>query len=79
MRSIYDAWVQKLIAEFPPSPSGERFVEKYAALIMATAQIAGAALDIQFSEDALIEFFREHEATKGQERSIEAKSYEKEA
>lgn len=76
VRSIYDAWVQKLIAEFPPSPSGERFVEKYAALIMATAQIAGAALDIQFSEDALIEFFREHEATKGQERSIEAKSYE---
>ena len=73
---IYYRWRNNLLSIWPDTPSKERFVSKFPALFLTTAELAKAALGITFSEQAIIDFFLEREATHGQDRNSAAKSYD---
>lgn len=73
---IYYRWRSDLLAIWPDTPSKERFVSKFPALFLTTAELAKAALGITFSEQAIIDFFLDREATHGQDRYSAAVSYE---
>lgn len=73
---IYNRWTEQLEAEFPPTPSMERFVEKFAALLMATAEIATEALGIAFDMDGLLTFLKDYDAKNGPARNTAASSYD---
>lgn len=72
----YQAWKAKLRASFQEGPSMERFVEKFAALFVTTAEIASAALDLPFDIDGLLAFLDEYDREHGAERNTSAASYE---
>lgn len=72
----YQDWVTKLRARFPVGPSMERFVEKFAALFVTTAEIATAALNLPFDIDSLLEFLEEYDREHGAERNTSAASYD---
>lgn len=74
--SIYDHWRKNLLDIWPDTPFKERFVSKFPALFLTTAELAKAALGITFSEQAIIDFFLEREATCGLDRNSAAKSYD---
>lgn len=73
---LYKDWVKKLRSEMPPSPSMERFVEKFAALFMVTAEIAEKALNIPFNKDSLLDFLYEYDEENGAKRNTSATSYD---
>lgn len=73
---IYKAWVAKLRGRFPKGPSMERFVEKFAALFVTTAEIAKEALDLPFDVEGLLSFLEEHDREHGAERNTSAASYD---
>lgn len=73
---MYKRYVQDLRNIFPPSPSKDRFVEKFAALFMTTLDIAIAALGIPFDQHSLLNFMLEHDHEHGAERNTSAASYE---
>lgn len=73
---IYYRWRSDLLAIWPDTPSKERFVSKFPALFLTTAELAKAALGITFSEQAIIDFFIDREATHGKNRNSAATSYE---
>lgn len=73
---LYKAWVQKLRAEMPDSPNKDRFVEKFAALFMTTADVATEALGIKFDKDGIKNFLFEYDREHGDERNTSAKSYD---
>ena len=73
---IYDKWRSELLAIWPDTPSRERFVSKFPALFLTTAELAKAALGIAFHEQEIIEFFLEYEAKHGSTRNSAADSYE---
>ena len=72
----YKDWVAKLRARFPEGPSMERFVEKFAALFVTTAEIATEALKLPFDVDGLIAFMEEYDQEHGAERNTSAASYD---
>lgn len=72
----YKDWVAKLRARFPAGPSMERFVEKFAALFVTTAEIASEALNLPFDISGLLEFLEEYDREHGAERNTSASSYE---
>ena len=72
----YKSWVSKLRVRFPKGPSMERFVEKFAALFVTTAEIAKEALDLPFDVDGLLSFLEEHDREHGAERNTSAASYD---
>lgn len=72
----YKSWVTKLRERFPKGPSMERFVEKFAALFVTTAEIAKEALDLPFDVDGLLSFLEEHDREHGAERNTSAASYD---
>jgi len=49
----YKHYITDLRTTFPPSPSKDRFVEKFAALFITTLDIAKEALDIPFNKQGL--------------------------
>ena len=55
--TIYDECYKKLLEIWPDTPSRERFVSKFPALLLTTAILAEAALGISFSQQELIDFF----------------------
>lgn len=73
---IYQNWVAKLRAKFPAGPSMERFVEKFAALFVTTAEIASEALNLPFDVEGLLDFLEEYDRDHGAERNTSASSYE---
>lgn len=73
---IYKKWVHDLRNRFPSTPSMERFVEKFAALFIATAEIANEALDISLDSDSLLAFLEEYDREHGGERNTSAGSYD---
>ena len=73
---IYKGYCNSLMNVLPATGSTDRFVEKFAALFMTTAEIASKALDIHFDLAGLQQFFVEYEASAGQERNVAANSYE---
>lgn len=72
----YKNWVAKLRARFPEGPSMERFVEKFAALFVTTAEIASEALNLPFDIDGLLNFLEEYDQEHGAERNTSAASYD---
>ena len=72
----YKSWVAKLRARFPEGPSMERFVDKFAALFVTTAEIAAEALKLPFDIDGLLNFLEEYDQEHGAERNTSASSYE---
>lgn len=72
----YKSWVAKLRARFPAAPSMERFVEKFAALFVTTAEVAAEALKLPFDIAGLLEFMEEYDQEHGAERNTSASSYE---
>lgn len=73
---IYDRWCQELLAIWPDTPQRERFVAKFPALLLTTAELAEVALGITFSKDAIIEWFLAREEACGSERNSAAASYD---
>lgn len=73
---IYDRWCQDLLAIWPDTPQRERFVAKFPALLLTTAELAEVALGITFSKDAIIEWFLAREEACGKARNSAADSYE---
>ena len=52
-----------------------RFVEKFAALYMATAEMATEALGIEFDMEGLLKFLKEYDQTEGPSRNTSLESY----
>lgn len=73
---IYKEWVTKLRERFPKGPSMERFVEKFAALFVTTAEIAKEALNLPFDIEGLMAFMEEYDREHGAERNTSAASYD---
>ena len=72
----YKKWVTNLREHFPVTPSMERFVEKFAALFVTTAEIATEALKLPFDIDGLLTFLEEYDRDHGAERNTSAESYD---
>lgn len=54
----------------------ERFVEKFAALFVTTAEIAKEALKLPFDIEGLLSFLEEYDRDHGAERNTSAASYD---
>lgn len=74
--STYHKWERDLKATFPQGETTGSFIEKFAALFMATAEMATAALGIPFDLKGLQKFFEDHELENGAKRNVAATSYE---
>ena len=72
----YKGWVRKLQAQYPNSPNMARFVEKFSALFVTTAEIASKALSLPFDINGLLAFLEEYDREHGTERNTSATSYE---
>lgn len=73
---IYDRWREDLLAVWPDTPFKERFVSKFPALLLTTAELAEQALGLTFSKEAIVEWFIDREKARGKERHSAAESYE---
>lgn len=72
----YQGWVAKLRARFPKGNNTERFVEKFAALFVTTAEIATDALNLPFDINDLLAFLEDYDNEHGAERNTSAASYD---
>ena len=73
---LYKQKVAELRARFSHGPSMERFVEKFAALFVTTAEIASQALKLPFDIVGLLTFMEEYDREHGAERNTSAASYD---
>lgn len=73
---IYKEIRSKLLLTWPDTPSKERFVSKFPALFLTTAELAQEALGITFSQKAIEEYFRNHDLKNGSKRNSAAASYD---
>jgi len=73
--STYNSYCQSLQNKLPTTPSTDRFIEKFPALIMTTAELSSKALDIPFDTAGILDYFVRYESTHGQQRNISADSY----
>lgn len=65
-----------LLDVWPNTPSAERFVSKFPALLLTTADLAEKALNIKFSKEAIIDYFLSYEKSNGHNRNSAALSYD---
>lgn len=54
---IYNRWRQDIVDKFPDSHFRDRFVEKFPALILTTAELATMALGISFDAENILDYF----------------------
>ena len=73
---IYQNYCQSLISQLPSNPTTPRFVEKFPALLITTAELATKALGIPFDIPGILNFFIQHEINHGAQRSIAKSSYQ---
>lgn len=73
---IYDRWMDDLQNVMTSVNSKERFIEKFAALFMATAEIATDALNIPFDLESLQNFLVEYDKEADAGRNASAASYQ---
>lgn len=73
---LYKQRVAELRTRFSKGPSMERFVEKFAALFVTTAEIASQALKLPFDIEGLLTFLEEYDREHGAERNTSAASYD---
>lgn len=74
--ALYKDHRKNLSTRLPDTPAKERFIEKFAALFVTTAELASKALDIDFDIEGLIQFLVDHETIKGDERNTSKASYD---
>lgn len=74
---MYKRWLKSLRDEFPNTPSCDRFIEKFAALFMTTAELSIEALGVPFDLEQIKEFLRKHEEKYGNDRNVALSSYKK--
>lgn len=72
---IYRSFCQSLLNTLPNSSTSARFIEKFPALIMTTAELASKALDIPFNTTAILQYFADHETIVGNSRNVLSDSY----
>lgn len=72
---VYNSWKAKLNSMFNKKKHTERFVEKFAALFLCSAQLGEKALGIKFSTDAIIEYFSKYNDAHADLDKSEATSY----
>lgn len=72
---IYNRWIETLQEEIINTPSAERFVEKFAALFMTTAEIATDALGINFDVQGIHDFLCKYDEESGVLRNTSKSSY----
>lgn len=73
---IYRRNRSALLLDWPDTPSKERFVSKFPALFLTTAEIAQEALGISFNKNLIEEYFRNHDIKNGSKRNSAAASYD---
>lgn len=73
--ALFSGYRQSLPAQLPNNTTTARFVEKFVALIMTTAELASKALGLPFDTAGVLQYFVQHEAINGQNRNILAASY----
>ena len=76
VQPLYKPRVAELRARFSKGPSMERFVEKFAALFVTTAEIGSLALKLPFDIAGLLTFLEEYDREHGAERNTSAASYD---
>ena len=72
---IYRRYCQSLRNNLPNNSTTARFIEKFPALIMTTAELASKALDIPFNTAAILQYFADRETIVGNSRNVLADSY----
>ncbi len=73
--TLYNNYCQTLPAQMPPNSTSARFIEKYVAPIMTTAELATKALNLPFDTVGILKYFAEYEETTGQNRNVLTDSY----
>lgn len=73
---VYENQREILRGLLPDSEFKERFIAKFAALIMTTAEIATKALGIEFDMQGLYDYFVAYEAKNAAARNVSATSYD---
>ena len=73
---IYQGYCQSLLNQLPNHATTPRFIEKFPALLMTTAELATKALGIQFDFPGILQFFVDHETNHGAQRSVAKNSYQ---
>lgn len=76
VKGIYERYCRDLKSSTPAGRSTGRFIEKFSALFMTTAELAGKALGIHFDLTGLQRFLLEYEIANGSKRDTAANSYE---
>ena len=74
---IYNGYVKTLPLQMPDSPTRDRFVEKFVALFLTTAEIASTALGIPFNLNDILEWFYNYELENADQRNTSKDSYHK--
>lgn len=74
--ALYNNWKKSLTQEMPTLCGTERFIEKFAALFLATADIATEALGIEFDKGGLKKFLLDYDKDNSSKRNSSAESYE---
>lgn len=67
---------KELLAVWPRTPSAERLVSKFPALLLTVSDLAEQALKVSFNKDDIIKFFLAYEQNNGQNRNSAASSYD---
>lgn len=72
---VYKEYRETLPDKLPATHSKDRFVEKFVALFMTTAELASVALDIPFNLDSILKWFYDYELENGDKRNTSKDSY----
>ena len=66
---------QYVSSNIPNSANIQRFIEKFPALILTTAELASKALSIPFDSQGILQYFIQREESEGAQRNVSANSY----
>ena len=72
---IYEKYKNTLHPQMPDTKTRDRFIEKFVALFLTTAEIARTALDIPFDLNGIIDWFYQYELENAEQRNTSKDSY----
>lgn len=73
---IFNQYNQKLKEKWPDTPNKERFIEKFAALLLTTAELTKRSMKLSFDKKALTNYLISYDQKHGQKRNSVANSFE---
>ena len=73
----YEYWKDALPQHFSDTPNVHRFIEKFAALYMCTAEIAAKALNLPIDTNRLLAYLVQYDKMRGASRNTSLESYSK--